>query len=170
MTRARDKQQTQAEAGRVMAARRPRKYPGGMTEEAFVSVERRVTRGIRTLCALPDREKGWLTVKVCWPFDAIYDWGDLIAQSENREFHEELKAERAARFEPDRFDLGDYLTALAWYCTLDEQDRRIVWRVAWNWSFNSIAWMMGCSYDTAEKRYEEALKQCWRAARSRGDI
>lgn len=130
-------------------------------------VARRVLRGIRTLGVLRDPERDWLRVKACWPATLV-EWSDLLARAENKDLDD-----RPARFEPTRFDLGDYLNALAWWARMDPpsvprgkdgltNDQRIVFMVAFEWSFKSIGQLReyGQHEDTIRRRYRKAIARC----------
>lgn len=169
-----------------MRDRRRIAYRPPADEISIGDVERRVIRAILTLRAMPDREKSFLRVGSCMP-DHLVEWADLVARAENSE----LDA-RPARFQPTRADIGDYLTALSWVADLarlpskpmrirrrrragddrplgvdewpDDRDQKILWWVAFDFSFEQIGERIGRNEFEVKRRYGQILADCWRIA------
>jgi len=144
-------------------------------------VQRRIERALRTLWAIPDKERAMLAKQTQWPFATVDDRGDLNSQAENAAYLAELDAERLNRFRPTSADITDLHTALSWFnaLRLDEKTRvqlirkgrqplspeqwLIWWRVK-GLSFASIARRTSTNDETARRRTAAAWHICWQHA------
>lgn len=130
--------------------------PGPLTArdvEQRTQIEKRLLRGIRTLRAVPDRERAWFRQRTAWP-----------------EYVLDYPHEANTSFKPSRSDLADYLTACGWWAGLDSTDRTIVEMHARGDSLEFIAWQMRLTDDCCRNRYENAVSLCWRRAVAAGEI
>ena len=146
--------------------------------------ERRVLRAIRTLRCVRDPEAAYLKAgsRVSWPA-ILREWSDLVAQAENPD----VDGPDMAPFEPTRFDLGDYLTALSWVSELaqlsskrrprrrrkgeenwpQDADQELLWLIAHEFDFRSIGRrprFRGLHEQQIRRRYETVVTNCWRIA------
>lgn len=146
-----------------------------------VEVEARVERALKTLWALPDRERSWLGARANWPFATIDDRADLNAQAENAAELKEMEALRLARFKPSPADVAQMHEALAWFNALGltpkvrqqliaagrlplSPEQWLVWWRAKGLSYANIARRINKSDETARTRYANAIHICWQHA------
>lgn len=149
-------------------------------------VERRVLRAIRTLKCVRDRDRSFLAAgaKSSMP-DTLVEFADLVARAENPD----PVVGQASPFFPTRADFGDYLLALSWVAALarlpnkrkprsvrqrasrqraseipSEFDQRILWWVAFEFSFAAIGREINRDEYQAQRRYREIIADCWRIA------
>lgn len=145
-------------------------------------VERRVERALKTLWALPDKERAMLARQTQWPFATVDDRGDLNSQAENAAYLAEIEAERLNRFKPTPADIADMHTALRWFNALglDEKTRKqiilkgrlplspdqwLIWLRVKGLSFASIARRRNLPNDeTARRRLAAAWHIVWQHA------
>lgn len=129
---------------------------GAVDDNAQLSmrdVEDRLIRAMRTLRAVPDRERRFFVVKSGMP-EHIQQQIDAYASVEAV----------APRFQPTPFDISDYLRALSWARHLPKHQWKIVWWRSFNLSFGLIAQYIGRSDETARRKYREAITDVWSAA------
>jgi len=141
-------------------------------------VQRRVARALKTLWALPDKERAMLAKQTQWPFATIDDRGDLNSQAENAAYLAELDAERLNRFRPTPADIADLHTALRWFNALGLDEKLRVqlirkgrmplspeqWLIWWRvkgLSFASIARRTNTNDETARRRTASAWHIVW---------
>ena len=116
-------------------------------------VEERLMRGMKTLRALPDRERRFFIVKSSSP-DYIREYIDAYDPDDDIQ----------PRFQPTPKDISDYLTALSWVRHLDRSAWKILWARSFGVSFGLIGKEIGRSDETARKRFEVAVTDAWIAA------
>jgi hypothetical protein len=112
-------------------------------------VQTRLMRAMKTLRAIPDREKALLRLRSSSP-DYIQEAGA---------YNSEPAAERP--FTPTPRDLSDYLTALSWTRHLHEKDWRVLWLRSFDFSFGLIAEFIGRSDETARRRFDAIITDVW---------
>lgn len=104
---------------------------------------------------MPDREKGWQMVRSLWPLTT--DDPDLILLVDRQV--------QMPKFNPSRFDVGDYLTALSWVRGTEKREFRFVWWRSCELSFNWMSRRLGnISHDTVRRRYKDVILNAWYAA------
>lgn len=117
----------------------------------ITEIETRLLRACKTLRALPDREKGWQVVRSLWPVTA--DDPDMAYG---------YTAERMPQFNPNRFDVGDYLTALAWLRGSEKSDFRFVWWRSFDLSFGWMSRRLrNMSDESCRRHYRETIRNAW---------
>lgn len=114
------------------------------------TVERRVYRAMKTLRALPDREKRFLEFGSMWP---PYVQASIDAYAS-------VDAP-APRFCPTPFDVSDFLTALSWARHLSKDEWNILWWRSFDFSFGLIAKYIGRSDETARRKYRDVMIDVW---------
>jgi hypothetical protein len=150
----------------------------------LAETERRILRAIRTLKVVRDPDAAYLRAgsRSSWPA-ILREWSDLLAQAENPD----RDAPVLSPFQPTRFDLDDYLTALGWVTELaqlsskrrprrrrkgeenwpQDADQELLWLVAHGFSFQSIGRrgrFRGLHEEQIRRRYETVITNCWRIA------
>jgi len=105
---------------------------------------------MKTLRALPDREKRFFVVKSSSP-DYVREYMDAYDPDNDI----------APRFNPTPSDVSDCLTALSWVRHLDKKAWQVLWWRSFDVSFGLIAKYIGRSDETARKRFEEAVTDAW---------
>lgn len=124
---------------------------------SLLDVEERLIRGMRTLRAMPDRDRRFFVVKSGMP-SHVQEQIDAYAAVEAV----------APRFAPSPFDVSDYLHVLGWARVLDKNAWKLVWWRSFDLSFGLIAHYIGRSDETARRRYKEAIIDVWTAANGFG--
>lgn len=137
--------------GETKVARRPVATETG--HYGIKEVETRVLRAMRTLRAVPDRERRFFIIKSGHP-QHVQEQIDAYASVQAM----------APRFAPTPFDVSDYLTALSWARHISKNDWRIIWWRSFDLSFGLIANYIGRSDETARRKYKEAIIDVWAAA------
>jgi hypothetical protein len=138
-----------AEPGRRPAPR----VASSKVKVSRTEVEDRLMRGMKTLRAVPDRERRFFIVKSSSP-DYVREYLDAYDPDDDIQ----------PRFQPSPRDISDYLTALAWVRHLDRAAWRILWWRSFDVSFGLIGKQIGRSDETARKRFETAITDAWIAA------
>ncbi len=110
-------------------------------------------RAMKTLRAVPDRERRFFIVKSSSP-DYIREYLDAYDPDDDIQ----------PRFQPTPRDISDYLTALSWVRHLDRSAWKILWARSFDVSFGLIGKQIGRSDETARKRFETAITDAWIAA------
>lgn len=123
------------------------------TRVSRTDVERRLMIAMRTLRALPDRERRFFIVKSSSP-DYVQESMTAYAAVEDI----------GPRFQPTPSDITDCLPALAWVRHLERSAWQILWWRSFELSFGVIGKYIGRSDETARKRYETAVTDAWIAA------
>lgn len=113
-------------------------------------VEDRLLRACKTLRALPDRERGFQTVRGCWP--------EMLREVEEAYGYTE---ERMPRFRPSPSDVSDCLTALAWARVVTAKDFRFIWWRSFGASFRQIGMRIGKSDERARQLYRDVILRIW---------
>lgn len=116
-------------------------------------VERRIMTAMRTLRALPDKERRFFVVKSSSP-DYIHEYIDAYNSVE----------EVMPKFRPSPTDVSDCLYALSWVRHMPKNMWQILWWRSFELSYGVIAKYIGRSDETARKRFEEAITDAWAAA------
>ncbi|AYD02214.1 DUF6362 family protein [Neorhizobium sp. NCHU2750] len=116
-------------------------------------VEGRLMTAMRTLRAMPDRERRFFIVKSSSP-DYVQESVTAYASVEDI----------GPRFQPSPADVSDCLYALAWVRHLDRAAWQILWWRSFELSFGVIGKYIGRSDETARKRFETAITDAWIAA------
>jgi len=170
MAKKKNRPRQKAEPGRqVMPEDRPiatgtftlkkggRRVPGPVATDTGVftveEVETRLMRAMKTLRAMPDRERRFFGMKSGMP-EHVQDQIDAYASVEVL----------APRFRPSPFDVSDYLRALSWARHLQRSQWQFLWWRSFDFSFGLMAKYTGQSDETARRRYREALTDAWVAA------
>ncbi|MEZ2220750.1 DUF6362 family protein [Rhizobium sp. RCC_161_2] len=130
--------------------RRPAPPIATVSRVSRTNVQERVIRAMKTLRALPDREKRFFIVKSSSP-DYVREYMDAYDQDNDI----------VPRFNPTPADVSDCLTALSWIRHLDKRAWQILWWRSFDVSFGLIAKYIGRSDETARKRFEEAITDAW---------
>jgi hypothetical protein len=134
-------------------ARRPAPKIVGVGSVPRSDVESRLLTAMKTLRALPDRERRFFVAKSSSP-DYVRDYIDAY----------DPDVEIMPRFQPTPKDVSDCLTALSWVRHLDKPVWQILWWRSFDISFGLIAKYIGRSDEAARKRYENAVMDAWIAA------
>ncbi|WP_286194390.1 DUF6362 family protein [Agrobacterium sp. Ap1] len=113
-------------------------------------VTERLMRALKTLRALPDREKRFFIVKSSSP-DYVREYMD--AYDPDNDY--------GPRFQPTPADVSDCLTALSWIRHLDKSAWQIVWWRSFDVSFGLIGKRIGRSDETARRRFEDVITDAW---------
>lgn len=108
---------------------------------------------MRTLRALPDKERRFFVVKSSSP-DYIHEYIDAYNSVE----------EVMPKFRPSPTDVSDCLYALSWVRHMPKNMWQILWWRSFELSYGVIAKYIGRSDETARKRFEEAITDAWAAA------
>lgn len=116
-------------------------------------VERRVLTAMKTVRALPDRERKFFIIKSSSP-EYIHEYMDAYNSVEAI----------MPRFRPTPSDISDCLVALSWIRHLPKKSWQILWWRSFELSYGLIAKYIGRSDETARKRFEEAITDAWAAA------
>lgn len=131
----------------------PRRPAPAITKGERVSrtdVHERLIRALKTLRALPDREKRFFIVKSSSP-DYVREYMD--AYDPDNDY--------GPRFQPTPSDVSDCLTALSWIRHLDKAAWQIVWWRSFDVSFGLIGKRIGRSDETARRRFEDVITDAW---------
>jgi hypothetical protein len=121
-----------------------------------LAIEERILRAFKTLRAMPDPDARFRVLHNYWP-DMVRDVADAYGYNDAT----------LPRFRPTPVDVGDYLTALSWLKDLEPREIKLVEWVSMDFGFSLIGARIGRSYDTAKRRYEDAIRKIWRVTRSR---
>lgn len=113
----------------------------------------RLMTAMKTLRALPDREKRFFVVKSTSP-DYVHEYIDAYNSVE----------ELMPKFRPTPSEVSDCLVALSWIRHMRKDQWQILWWRSFDLSFGLIAKYIGRSDETARKRFEEAITDAWAAA------
>lgn len=113
----------------------------------------KLERAMKTLRALPDRERRFFAVKSGYP-EFIRDYIDAYGSVEAI----------APRHQPTPQDVSEYLEVLSWTRHLEKSEWRMLWWRSFGLSFGLIGEYIGRSDETARKRFENALTGVWIAA------
>lgn len=116
-------------------------------------VERRLMIAMKTIRAMPDRERRFFIIKSSSP-DYIHEYIDAYNSVD----------EIMPKFRPKPQDIDDCLVALAWIRHLPKKTWQILWWRSFDLSYGLIARYIGRSDETARKRFEEAVTDAWAAA------
>ena len=116
-------------------------------------VHERLMTAMKTLRAIPDREKRFFVVKSTSP-DYVHDYIDAYNSVE----------ELMPKFRPSPANVSDCLVALSWVRHMRKDQWQILWWRSFELSFGLIAQYIGRSDETARKRFEEAVTDAWAAA------
>ena len=149
-------------------------------------VLRRVLTSIRTLKAMPDRERRFLVsgTKSAW-VPILVEWADLVAQAENPPDD----CGPREKTTPTRAEVGDALAAGEWFAKLallpenyqgfqrrlaiyreskshspQVDDQKILAWVAGGWSLRLIGERIKLNEDQAERRFNEISRNLFRIA------
>lgn len=113
-------------------------------------VAERLLTAMKTLRALPDREKRFFIVKSSSP-DYVRAYMD--AYDPDNDY--------GPRFQPTPADVSDCLVALSWIRHLEFSAWKIVWWRSFDMSFGVIGKQIGRSDETARRRYEDVITDGW---------
>lgn len=125
----------------------------GKERVSRTDVRERLMTAMKTLRALPDREKRFFVVKSTSP-DYVREYIDAYNSADDI----------VIEYRPTPADVSDCLTALAWARHLDKRMWQILWWRSFGLSFGLIGKYIGRTDETARKRFEEALTDTWIAA------
>lgn len=134
--------------------RRPAPRVTGGQKLSRTEVWTKLESAMKTLRAMPDKERRFFVVKCGWP-DFAHDYMDAYAAVDAI----------VPRYQPTPQEVSEYLDVLAWMRHLERRDWQLLWwRSFENVSFGTIAKYIGRSDETARKRFENALTDVWVAA------
>ncbi len=141
---------------RLRSPPRSRSQPVARTETSYApmyAIEARLLTAMKTIRALPDKEKRFHVVKsASLPY--LQEYMDAYASSDAR----------APVFVPTPQDVSDCLTALSWVRHVDRKLWKIMWLRSFGFSFGLIARYIGRSDETARRWYREGITDAWTAA------
>jgi hypothetical protein len=114
-------------------------------------VERRVIRAMKTIRALPDKERKWIygTGETCLARMMVQEWNAYGAD------------EVRIPFRPTPFDVSDCLKALTWLRGLEKNEVKYFWWRSFDVSFAMIAAYTGRSDETARRRFKDVVYKAW---------
>lgn len=118
-------------------------------------VQARVMRAMKTLRALPDREARFLKVGSAWP-SYVQEYMDAYNSVEAI----------APRFNPNPFDISDFLRALDWTRHLQNPQWRLLWWRSFDLSFGAIGRRIGQSDETVRRKFRDTMIDVWSVANS----
>lgn len=133
--------------------KRPGPKVSGNARLSRADVWGKLESAMRTLRAMPDRERRFFAVKSGYP-DFVRDYIDAYASADAI----------APRYQPSPQEVSEYLDILAWTRHLEQRDWKLLWWRSFGLSFGIIADYIGRSDETARKRFENALTDVWTAA------
>jgi Domain of unknown function (DUF6362) len=117
------------------------------------AVAARLGEAIRTLAALPDRERGWLLgMRSAWPTPIPDFWQEFgrAVEHGNRALNP-----RAPAPTPEAIDR--MLPTLQWLAWIGEAERKIVWSRAFNVPWWLLATRFNKSEKTLQRRHDQAM-------------
>jgi len=127
---------------------------------ALPAIETRLHEAIRTLAALPDRERAWLRQpRAYWPAplrEFWHEWSNAVA-------HGGFAAMRARAPAPTPQAIDRMLPTLAWLAWLSPSERKIIWLRAFGVSW----WRIGDRFDRSEKTVQRWNEQALELVRTR---
>jgi hypothetical protein len=130
--------------------------PVRKTENEFApqhAIEKRLMTAMKTIRALPDKERAYLTMKgASIPY--LREYIDAYNSSDVK----------VAVFIPRPKDISDCLVALSWVRHVDKKLWKIMWLRSFDLSFGLIARYIGRSDETARRWYREGITDAWVAA------
>jgi len=138
---------------RPEAAKQPGPKVKGTERLSRAEVWGKLETAMKTLRAMPDRERRFFAVKSGYP-DFVRDYIDAYASVEAI----------APRFMPTPEQVSQYLDILAWARHLKRSDWQLLWWRSFGVSFGVIGHYIGRSDEAARKRFENALTDVWTAA------
>lgn len=145
--------------GRMKLAPQPDRQPAPPVKSkervSRTDVERRLMTAMKTLRAVPDRERRFFIVKSSSP-DYVQESVTAYAAVEDI----------GPRFQPTAAEVSDCLTALSWVRHLDRAAWQMLWWRSCDLSFGVIGKYIGRSDEAARKRFETAVTDAWIAANS----
>lgn len=134
-------------------AKRPGPKVNGGRRLSRNEVWEKLEASMRTLRALPDKERRFFVVKSGYP-DFVRDYIDAYGSVE----------EIAPKFQPTPSQISEYLEVLSWARHLERREWQILWWRSFGTSYGVIAKYIGRSDEAARKRFENALTDVWIAA------
>jgi hypothetical protein len=116
-------------------------------------VAARLYEAIRTLAALPDRERGWLLgMRSAWPTPIPEFWQEF-----GRAVEQGRRALNLRPPAPTPEAIDRMLPTLQWLAWIGEAERRIVWSRAFGVPWWLIAARFGKSEKTVQRRHDQAM-------------
>lgn len=147
----------------LVIARTPLTKAPGLSWSA---VEQRLSESIRTLAALPDRERKWVYAKLSsWPA-TLREAVDVMSLALERLRDGEVSAYEALaepRWQPTKEMIDRLDRTLPWLTLLDERELKIVTLRAFRVSWLKISWRYGRSDTTVQRWHREAIERVRRA-------
>lgn len=143
----------------MIAAMRKRER-GGKSPSTLLEVEERLHEAIRTLAALPDRERRFIYARqTSWP-ETLREAIDVIALALERiqQGKPAYVPLREPRYVPTKEAIDRMDEALDWLAWLDERGLNLVTLRAFRTPWIKIAWRYGRSDTTVQRWYKEALE------------
>lgn len=140
----------------LKAPPRERSAPVSATEPTFVPqylIEQRLLTAMKTIRALPDRERRFMVMKGA-SISYVQEYLDAYASTDVR----------VPMFVPTPTDVTDCLVALSWVRHVDKKSWKIMWLRSFDFSFGLIAKYIGRSDETARRWYREGITDAWAAA------
>lgn len=110
---------------------------------AMDSIRDQLFTAIRTLVAIPDREKGWLQVRSAWPA-TLREEAEVFANAV--ETGGRYEAMRLERVRPSPSDIDAMIPCLLWMVWLTEKERHLIWMRA----FSVPWWKIAAKYNITE--------------------
>lgn len=140
----------------LRTSQRSRPTPVGRTEAVFApmsQIERRLITAMKTIRALPDREKRFQVMKgASIPY--LQDYMDAYSSADIK----------VAEYVPSPADVSDCLTALSWVRHVDKRKWKIMWLRSFGFSFGLIGRYISRSDETARRWYREGITDAWSTA------
>jgi hypothetical protein len=133
--------------------RRPAPRVKSRERVSRTDVEQRLLTAMKTLRAVPDRERRFFIMKSSSP-DYVQESVTAYAAVEDV----------APRFQPTSAEVSDCLIALSWVRHLDRAAWQILWWRSCELSFGVIGKFINRSDETARRRFEVAVTDSWIAA------
>ena len=136
----------------------------------IAALEERLHEAIRTLRALPDRERKWIhAAGARWP-DTLREVADVLALALERvqQGKSAFESMRGPRYTPSKEAIDRMDEALDWLRVLDKDQLRILTLRAFGMSWERIGWRFRKSDRTMQRWYRDALETVLLAVRRNG--
>mgnify|MGYP001549354359 CR=1 FL=1 len=129
---------------------------------SWSETDERLCEAIRTLAALPDRERKWVYAKLSsWP-EVLREAVDVMGLALERLRDGKISAYEALtepRWLPTKEMIDRLDETLPWLTLLDERELKIVTLRAFRVSWLKISWRYGRSDTTVQRWHREAIER-----------
>ena len=129
---------------------------------SWSETEERLSEAIRTLAALPDRERKWVYAKLSsWP-EVLREAVDVMSLALERLRDGKVSAYEALaepRWQPSKEAIDRLDETLPWLTLLDERELKIVTLRAFRVSWLKISWRYGRSDTTVQRWHHDAIER-----------